>query len=122
MSKQYCYGCQKKHEGLNWLTRFEDIEKANGIISEEMVTVCRKYFKPRSYEMVPDYIKQDRLKNLASQIQSHRGGELSKEWIGLHPEKTKDMVKHGALTEKEVNKAKNVWSDLPGIRHLNKTQ
>jgi len=73
-------------------------------------------------EFVPEYIKKDREKNMKSQIQSHRQGEMSKEFIENYPDKVKGMLKEGAVTEKEVRKARYVWKDLPNYNHLDKTQ
>ncbi len=113
MSKQYCFACNKKHEGFNWLTRIED---------NELITVCDKYFKPSAYEIVPQYIKDERLKHLKSQIPSHRDGDLSKEWVESYPQKVKERVKAGVISQKEVKNAKRVWQDLPNINNLHKTQ
>jgi len=73
-------------------------------------------------EFVPQYIKDDRIKNLKSQIQSHRGGELSKEFVEHYPDKIKGMVESGVVTQREVEKARNLWTDLPNYHHLSKTQ
>lgn len=73
-------------------------------------------------EFVPQRIHDDRKKYLADQIQSHRGGELSKEFTELYPEKTSGMVKAGVITKDEVKKAKNVWKDLPNINNVHKTK
>lgn len=72
-------------------------------------------------EFVPQKIHEERRKYLKSQIQSHRGGEFSKEFADNYPEKTKDMVKNGVITEKQVKNARPVWGDLPGISHVDKT-
>lgn len=73
-------------------------------------------------EFVPKRIKDDRVKYLKSQIQSHRGGELSKEFVQLYPEKTKGMIKAGVVTKEQVKRAKRVWKDLPNYANIEKTQ
>lgn len=72
-------------------------------------------------EFVPQHIKDERPKYLKSMIQSHRQGELSKEFVELYPQKVKQMVDAGKITKEEVRKAKNVWGDLPNIHNVKKT-
>ena len=80
--------------------------------------------KPKAtYEMVPEYIKEDRKKNMKSQIQSHRQGELSKEFVELYPQRIKGMLKEGVITHEQVRKAKRVWKgDIPNYDNLHKTK
>ena len=104
---EYCILHKKIHSSSGWKN------KGNGWYC------CDNLTYP---EFVPEYIKEDRKKNLKSQVQSHRQGTMSKEFIENYPEKVKGMLKEGAVTEKEVKNARYVWKDLPGYSNLNKTQ
>jgi len=95
---QVCGSCQEKRNAFN-----------------------AKHGSLGGYEIVPQRIKDERVKYLKSQIQSHRQGELSKEFVESYPQKIKDMVRDGALTQQEVDKAKPVWKDLPNYDNLSKT-
>ena len=68
---------------------------------------------PSSHEFVPDYIKEGRKKHYNSMVQSHRGGEISKEYLEANPHQVKGMIKEGVVTEDQVKKAKYVWKDQP---------
>jgi len=65
-------------------------------------------------EFVSQEIKNDRVTFASDMLQSHRGGNLSKEWIEAYPERTKALVKQGIITKQEVKKAKNVWGEVKG--------
>lgn len=70
-------------------------------------------------EVTTDEIRRQRIDYAPDMIQSHRGGELSKEFVQLHPDRVKGMLKEGAVTQKEVDNAKDVWKkDMPGLSHL----
>lgn len=62
-------------------------------------------------DIVPDRIKEDRAKNRDVMLQPHRDGQFSKEFAEKYPQATKQMIKDGSVTQKEVSKAKNVWTD-----------
>jgi hypothetical protein len=65
-------------------------------------------------EFVPDYIKKDREKNITDQLQSHRSGYLSREFVEAYPNRVKGMIKEGVITKKDVIKSKYVWKgDVP---------
>lgn len=66
-------------------------------------------------EMVPQRIHDDRVKYANDQLQSHRGGELSKEFLEAYPDRAKKMIKDGAITKDEVKRAKNVWQEVKGV-------
>lgn len=108
-----CIGCNKVHDHTHWKSWFE-----NG----KIVYLCALHFKPTPVEFVPQSIRDERAKYLKSQIQSHRQGEVSKEFTELYPEKTKEFVDAGVMTQKEVDRAKPVWTDLPNINHVHKTE
>ena len=82
---------------------------------------CSKHFKPRSYEFVPQEVKDQRNKYAKSLLQPFRQGKLSKEWAKAYPKKTKKMVKDGTITQQEVDKAKPVWTDLKSSKNLDKS-
>ncbi len=65
-------------------------------------------------EFIPDHVKEERPKYLKSMLQSHRQGELSREFVEANPERVKGMVKEGVLSNREVKKAKKVWPELKG--------
>jgi len=77
--------------------------------------------KKVTYEMVPQRIKDERKKYVKSTIQSHRQGELSKEFVENYPKKTKEWLDAGVITHEEVRKAKNVWGEIPNIENIKKT-
>jgi hypothetical protein len=107
MSRTYCIKCKKKHEGYSWRNR------GQGWFCDDSM----KY-----PEFTTEKIKEERKKYLKSQIQSHRQGIMSKEFIKFYPDKVKGMLKEGAITRKEVREARNVWKDLPNYDHIDKTQ
>lgn len=114
MKKIFCVKHNKNHisEG-GW--RFGAWDGEDGIIYGWGCT------EVRYPEFTSQKIKTERQKYLKSQIQSHRQGELSKEFVQLYPEKIKEMKKAGVISEKDIKKAKNVWQDLPGIGNVEKT-
>ena len=67
-------------------------------------------------EFVPDKVKEDRKEHFKSILQPRREGYLSKEYIEAHG--TKGIK----ATSKEIRKAKNLWSDLPGWRHRDRAR
>ena len=66
-------------------------------------------------EFVPKSVKEDRVKYAGDMVQSHRGGQFSREYAELYPERTKQMLKDGALSTKDVEKSSYVWGkDMKG--------
>lgn len=59
--------------------------------------------KPKSPEVVPNYIHEDRKANADKTIQPFRHGVVSKEYI------KKYGTKYIKVTESEVKHARNVW-------------
>ncbi len=57
----------------------------------------------RTYEFVPEHIKEERKEFKDQTIQPFRNGVLSKEYIDMYG------TKHITATEEEVKNAKNVW-------------
>jgi len=73
-------------------------------------------------EFVPQRVHDDRRKHLADQIQSHRQGILSKEWMELYPDRAKGSIDSGTISQEEVKKAEYTWKDLPNYNNLKKTK
>lgn len=90
--------------------RLKDWETEEGIISG---WGCDNVKYP---EFVPQHIHDDRVTYANDQIQSHRGGELSREFLEAHPKRAKEMLKNGVITKEQVKKSKRVWgNDIPGM-------
>lgn len=71
--------------------------------------VCAEPGQVRLPEFTTDAIRKAREEFAGDQIQSHRGGELSREYVELYPDRVRGMVKEGALSKKDVEKSKYVW-------------
>jgi len=70
----------------------------------------QKIVKPRTTtEVTTESIKEDRKKYATDLTQPFRGGQLSKEYVEAHPDRVKEMVKEGHVTQKEIVSAKNIW-------------
>jgi hypothetical protein len=67
-------------------------------------------------EFIPQRVKDERVEYANDMLQSHRGGELSREYVEAYPERTKAMIKDGAITKEEVKKAKYVWKEVKGVK------
>lgn len=61
--------------------------------------------RPNPVELVPDYIKEDRVRFKKDIYQPFRGGELSKEYLEAHG--TKGIK----VSKEEVKRAKRVWPE-----------
>jgi len=67
-------------------------------------------------DMVPDEMKEARKQYADEQVQPYRQGQLSREFVNLHPDKVKGMVKSGIVTKQQVKQSKHVWkNDLKGL-------
>ena len=73
-------------------------------------------------EMVPQRVHDERREHLADQIQSHRQGILSKEWMELYPDRAKGSIDSGTISQEEIKKAEYTWKDLPNYNNLKKTK
>ena len=62
-----------------------------------------------SIEVTTSEIKEDRKKFSKDLTQPFRQGELSKEYVEAYPDRVKEMVKEGHVTQKEIVSAKNIW-------------
>lgn len=73
---------------------------------------CRnktKTITDRTFEFVPEHIKEERMEYKDQTIQPFRNGEVSKEYLDLYGTKYIDVA------PEEVKSARNVWDrDLPG--------
>ena len=96
MSIIKCAGCDIEHEDYNWKHTTYDFEDG-----ERTGWFCSKYFKSKSYEWIPERIKQDRKKYAKDLIQPFRGGEPNKEFVKEYPRESKDY-----FTDKQIKKAK----------------
>jgi len=102
--KQLCVLCHKIHDSTNW--KYAEYQTPEGY---RWGWFCNKWYKPKTYEFVPQRIKDERVKYRKEILQPYRSGQLSKEFCEEYPQQVKKMVKAGAVTKKEVAKAKNVW-------------
>ena len=76
--------------------------------------ICRKrqqeIAKPKvSIEVTTESIKEDRKIYQKDLCQPFRQNELSKEYVEAYPDRVKEMVKEGHVTQKEIVSAKNIW-------------
>ena len=72
---------------------------------------CLESGEATPYEFTPQRIKDERKEYAADQLQSHRGGNLSREWVETYPVKARELVKAGIITKQEVKKSKYVWKE-----------
>lgn len=109
MKKVYCVRHQKTHTNDGgW--RFTSWDTEKGTITG---WGCADIHYP---EMVPQRIKDERVTYANDQLQSHRGGELSREFLEAYPNQAKKMLRAGAISKEEVKKAKYVWNkDVKGV-------
>ena len=73
---------------------------------------CRKKSKEitdRTFEFMPEHVKEERISHKEHTIQPFRDGQYSKEYHDLYGSSRVQV------TEEEIKNAKNVWDrDLPG--------
>lgn len=60
-------------------------------------------------EFTSESIKNQRKEFHNDILQPHRKGQLSKEWVKVYGKK---QAKKRGFSDKEINEAKNVWTDL----------
>jgi len=94
--REKCAGCNKVHDDTNWKYTGDG-------------WICSLWFKPRQYEWTPKRIKESRKKYAKDIIQPYRGGSLSQEFVEAYPREVAKMVRKGAVSKKEVARARNVW-------------
>lgn len=105
----YCYKHNEEHVASGWRGKPYRTEK--GI---EIRHICDEKI---SYpEFVPQKFHEERVEYANDMLQSHRGGELSKEFIEAHPKRAEQMLKDGAITKEEIKNSKYVWrGDVKGV-------
>ena len=99
-----CVGHQKKHDDGKW--KYMDYRDTQG--TKRVGWFCHEFFTGTPVDLVPDRIKQDRIKYARETLQPFRGNELSKEFVEQYPDKAKKMA-----TPDQIKKSKYVWSDIP---------
>lgn len=102
--REKCVLCHRIHDGNNW--KYGSYQTSEGL---RYGWFCNRWFKPKAYEFVPQRIREERKKYAKDIVQPFRNGELAKEFVENYPQATRNMVKAGTITQKEVAKAKNVW-------------
>jgi hypothetical protein len=100
MSKNYCVVCGCERDDLNWKHRDWGGVEGWG---------CSKHFHATPHIKIPERIRDDAKKYAKDIIQPFREGNLSREFVDNYPDQVKGMVKEGSITQKEVEKAKEVW-------------
>lgn len=111
MSIFFCQNHNKKHESSDWSGKAVDTEKGVKIQYH-----CLAYSESRYPEFLPQKFHEERVTYANDMLQSHRGGQLSKEFIEAHPKRAKQMLKAGAITKEEVKNSKYVWrGDVKGV-------
>lgn len=107
--EEFCIIHQKKHQSESgW--KYKQWNTENGSVYG---WGCADVRYP---EFVPQKVHEERVTYANDQIQSHRGGELSREFLEAHPQRAKQMLKDGVITKEDVKKSKNVWGrDIPGM-------
>lgn len=68
-----------------------------------------KYKAGHTIEVTTQSIKDGRVQFASDMVQSHRQGQLSREYVELYPDKAEGMVKEGVITKRDVEKSKYVW-------------
>jgi hypothetical protein len=67
-------------------------------------------------EFVTQKTRDERVKYANDQLQSHRGGDLSREFLEAHPKRAREMLKGGAITKEDIKNSKYVWKkDVKGV-------
>ena len=105
----YCYIHNEEHLASGWRGKPE--KTAKGVIIKHYCDNNIAY-----PEFTTESIKNGRLEYANDQIQSHRQGELSREFLEAHPKQAKKMLDNGVITKEQVKKSKRVWgNDIPGM-------
>ena len=75
---------------------------------------CHQLRKPlgKPFDWSPSHIKEGRKEHKKALLQPYRQGDISKEYLDAYPEQARGMVKEGIITQKQANKAKNVWKGV----------
>jgi hypothetical protein len=72
----------------------------------------RQITKPSiTAEVTTNQILEDRKIFKSDLLQPFRDGHLSKEFVKAYPEKTKQMIEEGNITESDIDNMQNVWTE-----------
>lgn len=105
-----CFGCLK-NEAEYWTHR------PGKCLDCEQKDRMRDISFAKYPEFVPNSIREEREKFAPDMVQSHRQGELSREYVEIYPEKVASMMKDGVLSRDEVKNSRYVWNnDIKGWR------
>jgi len=102
--KQLCVLCRRIHNATHW--KYGEYKTVDGL---RWGWICSRWYKPKTYEFVPQRIKDERVKYRKEILQPYRSGELSREFVEAYPSQVKKMIKSGAVTKREVAKSMPVW-------------
>ena len=120
MKKIYCCLCERTHAHESW--RHKPWRTKEGVVDG---WACGRHFKDLGQikEYIPESIKRARKQYAKSLLQPFRGNQLSKEYVRNYPNKIKEMVAAGKITQSEVKNAKNVWrGSIENYQNLDKTK
>lgn len=106
LKKFPCLVHGKEHTN-EWGWKYTGWETENGV---KWGWVCAEPGQLPQHEWTTDAIRKGREEFASDMVQSHRGGELSREYVELYPNRVKGMVKEGIVTREQVANSKNVWS------------
>lgn len=67
-------------------------------------------------------VSEQSQKYFKSMIQPFRNGKFSKEFAEAYPDKTKDMILNGTVTQGEVDSSVYLFKDLAGWKNRNKSK
>lgn len=97
-----CLICNKRNaikiEPLGWLPCKTCRERQKSILKPTITA-----------EITTDQIKEDRRYYKKDLLQPFRDGHLSKEFVKAYPQKTKQMIEEGHITESDIDNMQNVW-------------
>lgn len=111
LKKFPCLAHGKEHTN-EWGWKYRGWETEQGI---KYGWVCADEGQIKLPEFTTDAIRKGREEFASDMVQSHRGGEFSKEYAELYPNRTKAMIKDGVVTKDQVANSKYVWKN--DIKH-----
>lgn len=107
-NEHYCEGCKKIHEATEWTG-----------IHTPFQWYCGRWIKHGPRDDRTNEMVEDGKKNAKDMIQRWRGDELSREFVETYPKQVQGMLKEGAITKDQVEKANYVWKqDVKGLDTL----
>ena len=100
MSTRYCGLCDQDIEDYNW--RNKDWRSDGNDF-----WACSRHFTPSPHEFLPQSMKDDRKKYNKELTQPYLpDGSFNGAFKRHYPDISKDMVKEGAITQRQLEKAK----------------